>query len=144
MAYIIPNQGDSYIMSAAFQIGSGTFLSLNLFKSSPATAAMTASAVSADYTVLTGGGYTEKLIHRSAWCVPYLSAGSAEVSASGDGGASPGFKFSFSAAPNESAFGYMISHTAANRLIVAETFASNYFLQNQGDTITILPKIRAT
>jgi hypothetical protein len=72
------------------------------------------------------------IINQTAWCVPYLSAGSAEVSASGQ--VANGFQFSFTAAPNQSAFGYMIWNTAANTAIVVEKFASNYYLQNAGDT----------
>jgi hypothetical protein len=93
-------------------------------------------------TVLTAGGYTGMIINQTAWCVPYLSAGSAEVSASGQ--VANGFQFSFTAAPNQSAFGYMIWNTAAATAIVVEKFASNYYLQNAGDTITIKPKVRAT
>jgi len=64
------------------------------------------------------------------------------VSASGND--ANGFKFSFSAAPNQSAFGYVIANTAANKCIVVEKFASSYYLQNAGDTLTIKPKVRAT
>jgi hypothetical protein len=38
----------------------------------------------------------------------------------------------------------MIWNTAANTAIVVEKFASSYYLQNAGDTITIKPKVRAT
>jgi hypothetical protein len=138
MGYIIPNQGDNYIMSAAFQ-GSSTYLSLNLLQNNPT---LTADMVSAACSAITGAAYTELLIHKSAWCVPYFTAGSAEVSASGNN--ANGFQFSFSAAPDQTAFGYFIANTAANVLICAETFASSYTLANSGDTITIKPKIRAT
>ena len=138
MAYIIPNQGDNHIMSAAFQ-GSATYLTLNLFSND---VTLTATMVSSDSTSLTAGGYAALQIHKTAWCIPYLSAGSAEVSASGQD--PNGFKFSFTAAPNQSAFGYQITNTAANTCIVVEKFASSYYLQNAGDTITIKPKVRAT
>lgn len=138
MAYIIPNQGDAHIMSAAFQ-GSASVLVLNIFSND---VTLTATMVSSDCNILTAGGYAAANILASAWCVPYLSAGSAEVSASGNN--ENGFKFSFSAAPNQSAFGYVISNTAANKCIVVEKFASSYYLQNAGDTLTIKPKVRAT
>jgi len=138
MSYIIPNEGDAHIMSAAFQ-GSASYLTLNLFSND---VTLTATMASSDCTTLTAGGYAAAQINQTAWCVSYLSAGSAEVSASGND--SNGFKFSFTAAPNQSAFGYVISNTAANKCIVVEKFASSYYLQNAGDTITIKPKVRAT
>ena len=135
---MISNQGDAHIMSAAFQ-GSATYLTLSLFSND---VTLTATMVSSDCTTLTAGGYANLQIHKSAWCVPYLSAGSAEVSASGND--SNGFKFSFTGAPNQSAYGYQISNTAANKCIIVEKFASSYYLQNAGDTLTIKPKVRAT
>ena len=138
MSYIVPNQGDAHIMSAAFQ-GSATYLTLNLFSND---ATLTATMASSDCTVLTAGGYAAFQIHKSAWCVPYLTAGSAEVSASGNN--ANGIQFSFSAAPNQSAYGYIISNTAADKAIAVETFASVYFLANAGDTITIKPKVRGS
>ena len=139
MAYIIPNQGDQHILSAAFQ-GSATLI-LNLFKND---VTLTADMLSNACTLLTGGGYTTGLfVAPSTWCVPYFTAGSSEVSASGHNSAD-GFKFTFTAAPNESAYGYVISNTAANKCIVVEKFASFYYLQNAGDTITLKPKVRAT
>ena len=137
MAYIIPNTGDKHIMSAAFQ-ASGTF-SLFLFSND---ATLTATMVDSDCTKLSAGGYAAKSILASAWCVPYLSAGSAEVSASGNA-SNGGFQFAFTGAPNQSAYGYGISN-ADTKLIVCEKFASVYYLANAGDTITITPKIRAT
>ena len=140
MAYQIPNQGDNYIMSAAFQ-GSSSYLTLNLFSND---VSLTATMASSDCTILTAGGYAASQIHKTAWCIPYLSAGSAEVSASGNN--ANGFQFSFTAAPNQSAFGYVISNTAVGTgiCIVVEKFASSYYLANAGDTITIKPKVRAT
>ena len=136
MAYIIPNEGDKHIMSAAFQ-ASGT-MKLNLFSND---VTLTATMVSSDCTLLTAGGYAEASILATAWCVPYLSAGSAECSASGND--ANGFKFSFTAAPNQSAFGYVVSNANA-KCIVVEKFASSYYLANAGDTLTIKPKVRAT
>ena len=138
MSYIVPNEGDQYIMSAAFQ-ASSTYTTINLFSNN---ATLTATMTSADCTVLTAGGYAAFEIHKSAWCVPYLTAGSAEVSASGNN--ANGIQFSFSAAPNQSAYGYVISNTAADKVIAVETFASVYYLANAGDTITIKPKIRGS
>ena len=138
MAYRIPNQGDNYIMSAAFQ-GSSTYLTINLFSND---VTLTATMASSDCTILTAGGYAAQQIHKTAWSLPYLSAGSAEVSASGND--ANGFKFSFTAAPNQSAFGYVISHTGVPACIVVEKFASSYYLANAGDTITIKPKVRGT
>jgi len=148
VAYIIPNQGDSFIMSGAFA-GSSTYLTLNLYLNSAMTGlqanSLTATMASANVSAWTDtlhGGYSGLQIHKSAWSAPYLSAGSAEVSASGND--PNGFKFSFTAAPNQSAFGYVISNTAANACIVVESFAASYYLSNAGDTITIKPKIRAS
>jgi hypothetical protein len=137
MAYIIPNEGDAHIMSAAFQ-GSGNF-TINLFSNDVTlTATMLASAC----TLLTAGGYTGITVHQTAWKVPYLTAGSAECSASG-AAENGGFLFAFTAAPNQSAYGYMITNNQ-NKCIVVEKFASVYYLANAGDTITITPKVRAT
>ena len=143
MAYIIPNQGDNHIMSAAFQTSG--YMYLNLFSND---VTLTATMASSDCTRLTAGGYTSAWavtgipIHQTAWCVPYLSAGSAEVSASG-AASNGGFLFAFTAAPNQSAYGYVISNSNA-KAIVVEKFASVYYLANAGDTITITPKVRAT
>jgi hypothetical protein len=137
-------------MSGAFA-GSSTYLTLNLYLNSAITGdtyavnGLTATMVSAACSAWTDtlhGGYSGLQIHKSAWSAPYLSAGSAEVSASGND--PNGFKFSFTAAPNQSAFGYVISNTAANACIVVESFAASYYLSNAGDTITIKPKIRAS
>jgi hypothetical protein len=138
MAYIIPNEGDAHIMSAAFQ-ASGN-MTINLFSNNPGT--LTATMIASSCTLLTAGGYTGITIHTSAWKVPYLTAGSAECSASG-AATNGGFLFAFTAAPNQSAYGYTITNNQ-NKLVVVETFASVYYLANAGDTITITPKVRAT
>ena len=137
MAYIVPNEGDAHIMSAAFQ-GSGNF-TLNLFSNNPT---MTATMIASSLTLLTAGGYTGITIHQTAWQSPYLTAGSAECSASG-AATNGGFLFAFTAAPNQSAYGYMITNNQ-NKLIAVNTFASVYYLANAGDTITITPKVRGT
>lgn len=143
MSYIIPNEGDNHIMSAAFN-ASG-YMYLNLFSND---VTLTATMASSDCTRLTAGGYTSAWgftgipIHQTAWKGPYLTAGSAEMSASGQA-TNGGFLFAFSAAPNQSAYGYVISNANAKALVV-EKFASVYYLANAGDTITITPKVRAT
>lgn len=137
MGYQIPNQGDSHMMSGAFRGSANLYLEL-ISSAATLTAHMTPTAV----TALTAGGYTGLMVHVSAWCAPYLTAGSGEVSASGND--PNGFKFTFTAAPNQSAVGYSLWNTAANTLIVVETFASSYYLQNAGDTLTIKPKVRGT
>ena len=136
MAYIIPNEGDNHILSAAFQC-SGDML-IRLFTASPT---LTADMVITDLQEMTGGGYSGMPIIASAWCVPYFTAGSAEVSASGDD--PNGFQFDFTAAVTQTAFGYVITN-ANNKIVAVETFASSYYLGNSGDTLTIKPKIRAT
>ena len=136
MSYMITNEGDNHILSAAFQ-GSGT-MELRLFSNDATlSATMTVSAL----TDFTAGGYAAKSILATAWCVPYLTAGSAEVSASGDD--ANGFKFSFTGAPNTTAFGYWVENDQ-NKVVAVEKFASSYYLANAGDTITIKPKVRGT
>jgi hypothetical protein len=136
MAYIIPNEGDNHILSAAFQV-SGT-MELRLFTNDVTlSATMTVTAL----TEMTAGGYGGKTILATAWCVPYLTAGSAEVSASGNN--ANGFQFTFTAAPNQTAYGYWVENDQ-NKLVVVEKFASSYYLANAGDTLTIKPKVRAT
>ena len=137
MAYVIPNEGEIHIMSAAFQ-ASGNF-EVRLFSGTPTlTGTMTVTAL-AGYE-LTAGGYAAKALAASAWCIPFTSANSATVSASG--GDAAGLKFTFTAAPNQSAHGYWIEN-AANKLIVVESFTDGpYYLSNAGDTVTVTPYVK--
>ena len=136
MSYLVTNEGDKHILSAAFQ-GSGT-MELRLFQNDATlSATMTVTAL----TDMTAGGYAAKSVLATAWCVPYLTAGSNEVSASGDD--PNGFKFAFTAAPNTTAFGYWVENDQ-NKIVVVEKFASSYYLGNAGDTLTIKPKVRGT
>lgn len=137
MSYIIPNEGDAHILSAAFQ-ASGSHTLFLFSNDATLTATMTVTAL----TKLTAGGYADKTIAASAWKAPYLTAGSAEVSASGNA-SNGGFQFAFTAAPYQSAYGYGIEN-ADNKIIVVEKFASVYYLANAGDTLTITPKVRGT
>jgi hypothetical protein len=143
MSYIIPNEGDNHIMSAAFN-ASG-YMYLDLFSND---ATLTATMKLRAHYKAYAGGYTSAWaftgipVHQTAWKGPYLTAGSAECSASGQA-SNGGFLFAFSAAPNQSAYGYVVSNDNA-KCIVVEKFASVYYLANAGDTITITPKVRAT
>jgi hypothetical protein len=114
-------------------------MSILLFTADPT---LTADMTIASLQEMKQGGYTALPIIASAWCVPYFTAGSAEVSASGNDGTG-GFKFSFTATPDVTAFGYAVRNDQA-KLVVVETFASSYTLANAGDTLTITPKVRAT
>lgn len=141
MAYIIPNQGEQKILSGGFNLSANNSndVTAGLFSSALTfTATMTLTSV----TFLTAGsaGTSTAVIKASAWSVPFVSAGSAAISASGNA-SNGGFQFGFSAAPNQSAFGYAIFNAA--NLIVVESFSDGpYWLSNAGDTVTVTPYIK--
>lgn len=142
MAYIFPNEADSFALSAALAKGNMT---LRIIAPGNATGfpALTATMTTASFLYLTAGGYADKTVNVSAWCVPFLSAGSAAASASGNA-SNGGFQFAFTAAPMQSASGYVLE-TSTNKLFLAEYFTDGpYILTNAGDTITITPVVKST
>lgn len=142
MAYIFPNQADVFSISAALSKGN---MILRIIAPSNATgfATLSADQTTASFQYLSGGGYADLTMNLSAWCAPYFSANSAESSAVGPTAGS-GFLFTFSAAPNMSASGYVLE-TSTNKLFLAEYFSDGpYILSNSGDTITIKPVVRVT
>lgn len=142
MAYIFPNQADIFSLSAALGKGNMTLRILAPSNSS-GFAVLSADMTTASFQYLSGGGYADKAVIASAWAVPWFSAGSAASSASGNAGTG-GFQFSFTAAPNMSASGYVLE-TATNKLFLAEYFSDGpYVLTNAGDTLTITPIVKTT
>ena len=142
MGYIFPNQADVFSLSAALAKGN---MILRVLAPSNATgfAVLSADMTTASFQYLSGGGYADVTMNLSAWCVPAFSANSAESSAVGPT-AGAGFIFTFSAAPNMSASGYVLE-TATNKLFLAEYFSDGpYILSNAGDTVTIKPVVRST
>lgn len=142
MAFIFPNQADSFSLSATLAAGN-MILRVLAPSNSSGFAALSADMTTASFQYLSGGGYADLTMNLSAWCVPYFSANSAESSAVGPT-AGAGFLFSFTAAPNMSASGYVLE-TATNKLFLAEYFTDGpYILSNAGDTVTIKPVARCT
>lgn len=142
MAFIFPNEADSFSLSATLAKGN-MILRVLAPSNSSGFAALSANMTTASFQYLSGGGYADLTMNLSAWCVPYFSANSAESSAAGPT-AGAGFMFSFSAAPNMSASGYVLE-TSTNKLFLAEYFTDGpYILSNAGDTVTIKPVVRNT
>lgn len=142
MAYIFPNEADSFALSAALAKGN---MKLKLMAPSNATGfpALTATMTTASFLYVTAGGYADKTVYVSAWCVPFLSAGSAAASASGNA-FTGGFQFAFTGAPRMSASGYVLE-TSTSKLFLAEYFTDGpYILTNAGDTVTITPVVKST
>lgn len=142
MVYIFPNQSDVFSLSAALAKGN-MILRILAPSNSTGFAALSADQTTASFQYLSGGGYADVTMNLSAWSVPVFSANSAESSAVGPTAGS-GFLFTFTAAPNMSASGYVLE-TSTNKLFFAEYFSDGpYILSNAGDTITIKPVIRST
>ncbi len=142
MAYIITNLGEQKILSGGFNLTASVANDVTAGLISTAltfTATMTLTSV----TFLTAGsaGVSTATIKASAWCVPFVSAGSAAISASGNA-SNGGFQFGFSGVPNQSAVGYAIFN-AVNGLLIVETFSDGpYWLSNAGDTVTVTPYVK--
>jgi hypothetical protein len=138
MAYIVPNQGENRILSGAFRNQGLGNVTIHLYSSAlEFTATMSAGT---HVTALSAGGYAGIAISATAWSAPFLSAGSAVVSASGNA-TNGGFLFSFTAAPIQSAYGYYLASTT--HLQVVESFSDGpYYLSNSGDTVTVTPYIK--
>lgn len=142
MAFIFPNEADVFSLSAALAKGN-MILRVLAPSNSSGFAALSANMTTASFQYLSGGGYGDLTMNLSAWCAPYFSANSAESSAAGPT-AGAGFMFSFTAAPNMSASGYVLE-TSTNKLFLAEYFTDGpYILSNAGDTVTIKPVVRNT
>ena len=145
MAYIIPNEGESRILSGSFCVTGGIAGQNNMTASLISSAlTLTATMTLSSVTHLTGGrggnGICSATIQGSAWCIPWASAGSATISASGNA-SNGGFLFSFTAAPLISAVGYAVWD--ATKLVCYESFSDGpYYLSNAGDTVTVTPYIK--
>ncbi len=143
MAFIFPNQADVYSLSAALS-KENVILRVLAPSNSSGFAALSADMTTASFQYLSGGGYADLTVNLSAWCPPYFSANSAESSAAGPT-AGAGFMFSFTAAPNMSASGYVLESATTRKLFLAEYFTDGpYILSNAGDTVTIKPVVRNT
>lgn len=138
MAYVIPNQGENRILSGAFRHQTLGNVSIMLYSSALEFTA-TMSAVT-HVTAVTAGGIQAIVISATAWSAPFLSAGSAVISASGNA-TNGGFLFSCSAAAYTSAVGYFLYSTT--HLQCVESFSDGpYYLSNSGDTVTVTPYIK--
>ncbi len=141
MGFIFPNQGDTWLLSGALM--RATSYKLGLFASAQTLSATLTTALANMTALNASGGYAPFTVYTSAWCVPFLSAGSAVSSAVG-ATAAAGFQFTFSAAPNQSAYGYYIT-PPTGELLLAETFSDGpYYLSNAGDTVTVLPYVKGS
>lgn len=142
MTYYFPNEADVFSLSATLAKGN-MILRILAPSNSTGFAVLSANMTTASFQYLSGGGYADVTMNLSAWCAPYFSANSAESSAVG-ATAAAGFQFTFTAAPNMSASGYVLE-TSTNKLLLAEYFSDGpYILSNAGDTVTIRPYIRST
>jgi len=143
MAYIVTNEGESWILSGAFCMSGGSANALDL-TASLITSALTFTATMT-YSSITnvtagGSGVASARVAASAWCIPFNSAGSATISARG-ATAAAGYQWTFTAAPNSTAVGYAI--WSSGKLILVETFSDGpYSLTNAGDTVTVTPYIK--
>lgn len=144
MAFIFPNESDVFSLSATLGKGNMT-LRVICPQNATGFAALTAVNTTADFQFLSAGGHNASgtTVFPSAWAIPYLSAGSAEASATSAVAAS-GYIFAFTAACLQSASGYLLE-TSTNKLFMVEYFTDGpYILSNAGDTITIKPVVRST
>jgi len=137
MAYIITNAGEQKILLSGMKGGAAMTASL-ISSALTLTATMTYSSIT---NITAGGnGVASATVNLSAWCTPFLSAGSAAISASGNA-TNGGFLFSFTGTPNQSAVGYAIWD--ASNLFIVETFSDGpYWLSNAGDTVTVTPYVK--
>jgi hypothetical protein len=141
VAYIITNQGESRILSGGLAASAPGNMTASLICSALTfTATMTLTSVTQFTAGRAGNGICSALLNTTAWCVPFVSAGSAAMSASGNG-AGGGYYYAFTAAPNLSAVGYAIWDNS--NLYIVETFSDGpYYLSNAGDTVTVTPYVK--
>ena len=137
MAYIITNMGEQRILSGGLcRVGSPLMTAGLVMSAYELTATMTLTSVTIFSAGRAGNGLCTAQLSATGWCAPFLSAGYATISATGEG-----LRFAFTAAPNKSAVGYALYDDT--NMFILETFSDGpYYLSNAGDTVTVTPYVK--
>ena len=131
MTLLVPNVGAQEILRRALNYSATGDVSLRLFQNDYTPVE---GSVVGDFTVATWTGYANKTLTGASWTVTLADPSEASYAIQ---------TFTSSAgSQNQANYGYYITNAAGTVLIYAERFTDGpYTIVNNGDTISVTPKI---